>query len=181
MLKKILAAIDTPPTSRKVIDDAVLIAQSLKAELGLLYVLSPQEFTALPHPKFDQLEVYSTRLLDNSLKCYIGQLQSEHHNPTENPEFNLLQSYARYAIARGIATEFFQCIGVPGPIICEFAAAWQADLVMVGYRNRSRLAEIVLGSVCNYVAHHAPCSVYIVRSPIPTGLTGSHGMETMLH
>lgn len=181
MLKRILAAIDTPPISRKVLDDAILLARSLKAELGLLYVLSPQEFAALPYPKFDQLEVYAARLLDESLKCYIGHLQSEHHNPTENPEFNLLQSYARYAISQGIAAEFFQCIGDPGPIICEFATAWQADLVMVGHRNRSGLVEMGLGSVCHYVTHHAPCSVYIVRPPIPTGLTGLHGMETMLH
>jgi len=181
MFHKILAAIDTPPVSRKVLDDAILLARSVKAELGLLYVLSPQEFAVLPYPKLDQLKVYPLGLFDNSLKCFIGHLQSDHHNPIENPEFNLLQSYARYAIGQGVATEFFQCVGDAGSVICDFASAWQADLLMVGHRSRFSADAMRLGKVCNYVTQHAPCSVYIIRPAMTTHSPELHGLETALH
>ncbi|MEY3330640.1 MAG: hypothetical protein RLZZ115_3525 [Cyanobacteriota bacterium] len=42
---------------------------------------------------------------------------------------------------------------------------WGADLVIVGRRNRSELAELFLGSVSNYVVHHVKCSVLVVQQP----------------
>ncbi|HIK43734.1 MAG TPA: universal stress protein, partial [Leptolyngbyaceae cyanobacterium M65_K2018_010] len=39
-----------------------------------------------------------------------------------------------------------------------------ADLIVVGRRERGRIKAALLGSVSNYVVHHAPCSVLIVHS-----------------
>jgi phage terminase large subunit GpA-like protein len=36
---------------------------------------------------------------------------------------------------------------------------------MVGHRGRTGLSEFLLGSVSNYVMHHAPCSVLVVNNP----------------
>jgi len=51
-------------------------------------------------------------------------------------------------------------------MICELAIDWNADLIMMGRRGRSGIAEFFLGSVSNYVLHHAPCSVQIVHLPV---------------
>jgi nucleotide-binding universal stress UspA family protein len=41
----------------------------------------------------------------------------------------------------------------------------EAELLVLGGRNRSRLSEMLLGSVARGVLHHAPCPVAIVHEP----------------
>lgn len=53
--------------------------------------------------------------------------------------------------------------GSPGRALCEAAASIGAGLVVIGSRGRTGLKA--LGSVSEHVAHHAPCSVLIVRLP----------------
>lgn len=53
--------------------------------------------------------------------------------------------------------------GSPERSICEIAQTWEADLIIVGSRGLTGIKEMFLGSVSNYVTHHAPCSVLIVR------------------
>jgi len=40
-----------------------------------------------------------------------------------------------------------------------------ADLLVVGSTGAGALKELILGSVSNYVAHHAPCPIVLVRAP----------------
>ena len=49
------------------------------------------------------------------------------------------------------------------PMVVDVARKWRADLIVVGSHGRTGLGRILLGSVSDYVAHHAPCSVQIVR------------------
>jgi nucleotide-binding universal stress UspA family protein len=48
--------------------------------------------------------------------------------------------------------------------IIDSAAEWNADLIVIGSHGRSGLPRLLLGSVADFVAHNAPCSVEIVRS-----------------
>ncbi|MGL5832152.1 MAG: universal stress protein, partial [Waterburya sp.] len=77
---------------------------------------------------------------------------------------DFLQGKAQEAQAKGVNTEFIQLTGNPGRVICEFASTWSADLILVGSRGLKGLKEMFLGSVSNYITHHAPCSVLIVRN-----------------
>ena len=56
--------------------------------------------------------------------------------------------------------------GEPRTAIVDFAERIKADLIVVGSHGRRGLPRILLGSVSEYVARHAPCSVEIVR-PVP--------------
>ncbi|XP_045164882.2 universal stress protein Slr1101-like isoform X1 [Mercenaria mercenaria] len=49
----------------------------------------------------------------------------------------------------------------PGPTICEQAGKLKASCIVMGTRGHSGLKKLILGSVSNYVLHHAgvPCSV----------------------
>ena len=49
--------------------------------------------------------------------------------------------------------------------ILDMAAQWHADLIIVGSHGRKGLDRFLLGSVSEFVARHAPCSVEIVRMP----------------
>ena len=53
--------------------------------------------------------------------------------------------------------------GKPGREIVRLAEAWRADLIVVGAHGRGFWGRL-LGSVSDAVAHHAPCSVLVVRS-----------------
>ena len=50
--------------------------------------------------------------------------------------------------------------GQPAEVICEEAK--NADLVVVGTRGLGGFRGLVLGSVSQQVAHHAPCPVVVV-------------------
>jgi len=47
--------------------------------------------------------------------------------------------------------------------IVEYAAEWGADLIVLGSHGRSGASRFLLGSVTEWIARHAPCSVKIVR------------------
>jgi nucleotide-binding universal stress UspA family protein len=55
--------------------------------------------------------------------------------------------------------------GDPTAAILEEAGRWLADLIVVGSHGYGVVKRGVLGSVSNAVAHHAACSVEIVRCP----------------
>jgi len=53
----------------------------------------------------------------------------------------------------------------PAPsMIVDFAAEWNADLIMVGSHGRRGFQKFFLGSVAEKVASSAPCSVEIVKA-----------------
>jgi nucleotide-binding universal stress UspA family protein len=54
--------------------------------------------------------------------------------------------------------------GSPSEMILERAAAWPADLIVVGTHGRSALGRAVLGSVSMKLVKYAPCSVRVVRA-----------------
>jgi nucleotide-binding universal stress UspA family protein len=53
--------------------------------------------------------------------------------------------------------------GDPRFAIVDYAAQWKADLLIVGSHGRKGLGRLLIGSVAEYVARHAPCSVLIMR------------------
>lgn len=53
--------------------------------------------------------------------------------------------------------------GHPAEQICSFAKENGVDLIVIGSHGRSGFSRVLLGSVSNAVANHAPCPVTIVR------------------
>ncbi len=156
MFHKILVALDNSELSQQVFDRAVFLAKSTNASLMLLHVQSAYDEYYLK-PGFPGAEIYPS-LYTQTSPTYMKQCEEMEKQGLEELKF-----LAEQAIASGVKAEFIQNQGEPGPMICNAAISCQADLIIMGRRGRTGLSELFLGSVSNYVLHHAPCAVLVVQ------------------
>lgn len=158
MVSRILVALDHSQTSSILFEAALVLAQAYSARLMLLHVLSSQSSDSPPDPRMMSLGIEAQLSMD-WVKSYHQQWEK-----FEQESLELLKTFEEQAMQRGIETELTQTYGNPGRTICDLAQSWDADLVVMGRRDRSNLTEWFLGSVSNYVIHHVSCSVYLVHS-----------------
>jgi nucleotide-binding universal stress UspA family protein len=78
----------------------------------------------------------------------------------------LVERAAAQLRAEGFAAEAALAKGDIRLKIIEAAAEWNADLVIVGSHGRTGIPRLLLGSVAEFVARNAPCSVEVVRSRV---------------
>ncbi|MEM6614451.1 MAG: universal stress protein [Cyanobacteria bacterium P01_C01_bin.72] len=161
MINKIIVAVDQSPLGKPVFDTALSLAKTTGANLMLLHVMSPKESEYPITP----LNTYYPLVEGIDYEQY-HQLFAEY----EQRGLKLLQNLTEEATKAEIAAEFTQLSGNPGRMICELATNWSADLIVVGSRGLQGLKEMFLGSVSNYVTHHAPCSVLIFRNSVDQNL-----------
>jgi nucleotide-binding universal stress UspA family protein len=147
-IQHIVVALDCGDTCETVFDQAVGLAQATQATLNLLSVLVPESNNSLA------LSPYS----DEDWRSF-----TERYQNIKTARLELLQTFVNRAQEAGVKAECTQDIGSPGSAICNLAKTWNADLIMVGSHGRQGLTEMLLGSVSNYVVHHAPCSVMVVH------------------
>jgi nucleotide-binding universal stress UspA family protein len=81
----------------------------------------------------------------------------------DEPDPVEIESAAQVARAVGVRPIRERALGRPEFAIIEAATREGVDLVVVGSRGLSGLARVLLGSVSEYVATHAHCSVLVVR------------------
>ncbi len=157
MLQKILVALDRSSASKTIFQNALALAQATQAKLMLLHVLSSEDngnpgFEAMTGVGYYQmLDIENIKQYQQRWKTYVDESLAE------------LKSAADEANQAGILTEIQQLSGQPGHKICQVAQDWEAELIVVGRRGHSGLSELILGSVSNYVVHHATCSVFVVQ------------------
>ncbi len=151
MSKRILVALDSTAMSHAVFAKALAIAKATESRLRILHILPLTQET---------LQACSGHLTDFTPFLFDQNFDQRGDLTHEEQRF---RQYMAEAIHAGVPTEFFRYAGVPGQIICNFALVWEADLIVIGRRNHPGLSELFLGSVSDYVVHHAPCSVHIVH------------------
>jgi nucleotide-binding universal stress UspA family protein len=170
MFKKILVALDHSEISHSVFEEALNLAKISGANLMLAHVLSSLA-EDYPAPIYPIGSIYPT-LYDQSLRAYAQQAEQ-----AEQQGENLLRSLATKATQAGVPTEFTQNLGNAGATLCHLAKNWGADLIMLGRRGHKGLSEFLLGSVSNYVLHHASCSVLVVQGIAVPVATSSQSAE----
>lgn len=77
----------------------------------------------------------------------------------------LVEATAELLRAEGLKTTTMVVWGDPRSKIIEVAEEWRADLIVLGSNGGTGLSGFLMGSVSDAVAHHAGCSVEIVRVP----------------
>jgi nucleotide-binding universal stress UspA family protein len=141
---KILLAIDDSKFSEAAVKSLVEHFRSQGTEIRVLHVVEP---VALSEPP-QMAAGYYPELAD-----------------LMPPARELAERVGRSLSAAGFKVTTSVAAGDARSLILENAAEWDADLIVLGSHGRKGLQRFFLGSVSEAVAHHAPCSVYIVRIP----------------
>jgi nucleotide-binding universal stress UspA family protein len=175
MFKKILVAVENNQISLHVFDEALSLAKATNANLMLIHVMSPFDQGYINPISVDPYSYYPT-LHSEAIVQTLSQW-----DVLKEGGINFLSKLCKQGTQLGVTTEFTQNLGEPGRIICEIAQNWQADLIIVGRRGRVGLSEFFLGSVSNYVLHHAACSVLTVQGPISQTAATPEVKQVALH
>ncbi|BAZ07383.1 hypothetical protein NIES3974_40460 [Calothrix sp. NIES-3974] len=162
MFKKILVAVEDNDIGMQVFQEGLAIASQANASLMLLSVISPYDERYINPIAMDPYSFYPT-LHSEAVRVNLQQWDA-----LQDQMMEFLNSLGQTAAKEGVEAEYTLNVGDPGRVICHVAANWNADLILVGRRGRKGLSEFFLGSVSNYVLHHAPCSVLVVQGLHPS-------------
>ena len=156
MFAKILVALDASSQAPAIFDFALSIAQPGLSKLLLLHLIDWQIPEVSPWVGIGTL--YDVNVSSDRYNWNRQHLQQE----IEQSKI-WLKSYAQKAISHNIDCEFECRLGSCNLGIGDRAKEWNADVIVIGRRGRGNISELILGSVSNYVIHHAPCSVLVVQ------------------
>jgi nucleotide-binding universal stress UspA family protein len=138
-IRRMLLATDLSPTTDLATDWAFELARRNEAALLVVSVIDPREL-ALPGGGF---------------LARVDQVRERR------------EAVAQRLVERGrtmdVPVTFLVWTGEPGESIVEAAEAEAIDLILVGAHDRGRIGRLLMGSVSEHVARHAPCPVLIVR------------------
>lgn len=165
--KKILAAIDQSPLSQLVFTQALELATVSQSRLLLFHCVTA-DTVALSSPFSGEFGV-PPQLVNQAYQTEFIRLEQQVHHVQ-----SLLKHYCELAQSQGVSAECDYKTIEAGQGLCQRAEQWHADLIVLGRRGRKGLAEALLGSVSNYVLHHAPCAVLVIQSTVPAAPAASN-------
>ena len=148
---RVLIALDATPQCTEIVQQAANRPWPNGSRFLLLHVLDPFPFSKMP--------ISLNRAKDAAAKQ--------------------LETAAQALIKAGWKTETDVMLGRARQHVSKAAAAWRADLVLVGSNEAGALMRALLGSTARSVLRQAPCSVEIVRPPVE-GARSKGGMKILL-
>ena len=150
-MKKVLIALDYNPTAQKVAEVGFSMAQSMKAKVILLHVITD--------PVFYSTSGYSPIM---GFDGYIDVTPDNLANTN-----GLIQASLQYLekSKQHLGDKTIQTLVKEGDFadsILETAKAVGADIIVIGSHSRKWLDNIVMGSVTEKVLHHTTIPLFIV-------------------
>ncbi|MEN9252382.1 MAG: universal stress protein [Thermostichales cyanobacterium BF3_bins_165] len=162
--RKLLVALDLSVASTTVWKRALEIAQPARAQILVTHIFFQDDMDLAMINGMGYGVAFSLDLWEE----YQQHLEAEEARKLRQLR-DLVQSYPLDNVTIQIQLKH----GIPGQSICQLAKTWGADLIVLGRRGHSGLEELLLGSVSNYVLHHAPCSVLAVQGEQPQDPLGT--------
>ena len=142
---KILMGVDDSGSSGEVLRAIVKQFWAQNTEVRVLHVLQPISPSAPPQ----------------MAARYAPELEDQKQEARE-----LVERIAKELRSAGFKVDTAVEIGDIRERIIDSAADWHADLIVLGSHGRRGIQRFLLGSVAEFVARHANCSVEIVRAPL---------------
>lgn len=144
---RILIAIDDSKFSEEALRFAAAHISPQGSEIRIQHVLQPLAFSTPPQ----------------MAPQYAPELESQGKEARE-----LVEGAATALRTKGFNVETVVEKGDIRLKIIDSAVGWNADLIVLGSHGRTGIPRVLLGSVAEFVARNAPCSVQIVRIPART-------------
>lgn len=143
----VLAATDGSESSDRAVDFAAALAKSCQAELVLVSAAAIEPRLAL----------------DAGFKAMLESEQITLGEFLQNESRMVVEGAKRHAEKiRGAAVKVVVRLGEAADTIITLASEYEDPLIVVGRRGRGQLAGLILGSVSQKLATHAPCPVLVV-------------------
>jgi nucleotide-binding universal stress UspA family protein len=146
LFERIVVGTDGSETAGEAVRQATELARMASAKLALVSAFEP---------------VPSSRLREEGSEVPGDVAHAV--GPREDVN-TILDGAAGKARQEGIEAETYAREGDPADAILDVAEETKADLIVVGNKGMTGARRFLLGSVPNKISHHAPCSVYIVRT-----------------
>lgn len=150
---KVLLAYDGSSSSQYTLEKSLPFLREQKAEILLLSVIPEVEIPAFPAGGDLQLP-------------WSGVPSDEIQQKLQETGERILATAVQKVEEYGCTYRTKIMYGPPRMTICQVATEEKVDLIIMGSRGLGTVKRLLLGSVSDYVIHHAPCSVLIVRAPI---------------
>jgi nucleotide-binding universal stress UspA family protein len=141
----IVVGVDGSDRSRQALRWAVAEAKLRKDKVLAVHAWEPPILPAVDIPPAPDPPVYLPELIahvQEGAEALVERVTAEFRN-------------------EGVEVEPLAIEGAPAPVLVEVAE--DADLLVVGSRGRGGLTGLLLGSISQQVAQHAPCPVVIHR------------------
>ena len=145
MVRKILLCTDGSEGSLKAAHYTADFARPLQAEVLLVSIFNP--------PIGASLWTQEILAMDLEDRLDTGETVKE----------RLTKAAAVILTEARISFRIYVATGDPVHEIIELAKNEQSDMIVVGSRGLGGFGSLLLGSVADSIAHHAPCPVLIVR------------------
>ena len=142
--KRILAAVDRSKYKEKIIEYAISLGKAWEAEIVAIHVIDPGH--GIPGGRIKEKEL-------------------EREEQALKPAQELLDEVELLAEKEGahVKKHVVEESDTVGKAIIDYAKNNNFDVIIIGTTGMDRVQKIFLGSVANYVIHHAHCSVFAVR------------------
>lgn len=141
--RRILIAVDSRANSLVVARKGFELAEQLKAEAALIYVVDRSK--ALGNPDTGLMKEEALASLRKESQDTLEQLVHLNKEPAK--------------------TIRFMPEGHPKEEILRTAKVWDADLILIGINGKSGFALWAMGSITQYVILHAPIPIMVVPMP----------------
>jgi nucleotide-binding universal stress UspA family protein len=139
---KVLVGVEDVKSSQATLQALIAQFAPKGTEVRILHVVAPITYFAPPEMAAD----------------YAPELEDQMKEGRQ-----LMEEIAKSLLATGFKVSTAVRQGDVREVIIDSAAEWPADLIFVGSHGRKGLQLFLLGSVAEFVARHARCSVEIVR------------------
>ncbi|WP_371372394.1 universal stress protein [Sporomusa aerivorans] len=141
----ILVPVDGSANSQRAMHYASYLAEHCQAKIGVLHVVN--------------LSLAMSPMGQINTGGYIPERVVEDLQESGR----LIIDKALQQVPPAVTAQGFLEMGVPSEVIVAFCRENAYDLIVMGSRGLGTIKEFFLGSVSNYVLHHAACPVMVAK------------------